>query len=102
MKKFTLAEITSAVKAKGSHWFDIDTMRYHGTQIVSMPNMANIFIAESDINPHGDKGYYLHHFDAETDRIATLNDYQHYETIAAKRSPKSVHGRTYKRDRGSV
>ncbi|PFD30331.1 DUF7447 family protein [Bacillus thuringiensis] len=91
MKKFTLAEIKSAVKAKGSHWFDIDTMRYHGTQIVSVPNMANIFIAESNINFEGDKGYYLHHFDAETDRIATLNDYQHYETIAAAREARKAY-----------
>nr|WP_088327074.1 hypothetical protein [Bacillus cereus] len=91
MKKFTLAEIKSAVKAKGSVWFDIDTMRYHGTTIVSMPNMASIFIAESNINPHGDKGFYLHHFDEVTEKIATLNDYQHYETIAAAREARKAY-----------
>lgn len=90
MKKFTLSEIKAAVKAKGSHWFDADTMRWHGTTIVAMPNIANIFIAESNINPHGDKGFFLHHFDAETDRIATLNDYQHYQTFAAAREARKV------------
>lgn len=89
--KLTITEMKKRHKAIGGHWFDKDTMRFFGTTIESLPNAANIFITSEWTGPDETKrAYTLRWFNTETDKVETLGEFLHYQTLEEAREGRKV------------
>lgn len=69
-------EIKDAVRARGSHWFDPDTMRTFGTRVheTVYEGENGIFFVTSDKSFDGSRGYTVRQFEPKGASIETVGD----------------------------
>jgi hypothetical protein len=81
-KTWTHDDMQSAMRARGSHWWDPDTMRFFGTRMVGpvFNGPAGVFFATSEKPPHGPRGYTVRQFAPDTCDIGTVGEVCGYKS----------------------
>jgi len=73
---WSVNNIQTAMFARGSHWWDADSMRFFGTRVCGPawngPN--GVFFVTSEKPPHGDRGYTIRQFDQESCELNTVGE----------------------------
>lgn len=72
----TINDIQEQMSADGSHWFDPDTMRFHGTKVVSpvFSGPGGIYFATRDKNYDDTHSYTVRQYQAARKSINTIGD----------------------------
>ena len=74
--EWTVNAIRAAVRATGSHWFDLDTMRFFGTRILPTvyQGPGGIYFVTSEQPPHAKRAYTVRRFDPDTANIRSVSE----------------------------
>lgn len=89
---WTVNSIKDAVRAKGSHWFDPDTMRSFGTRVgdTVYQGPGGIYFVTSEKPPHGPRSYSVRQFTPKTADIGTVGEFCELSKAQATRQAKQL------------
>ncbi|RHU03312.1 MULTISPECIES: DUF7447 family protein [Erysipelotrichaceae] len=76
-----MKDVIRMCKEKGLHYFDKDTMEYWGTKIETELMEGNLFVTSEDTFDSMERKYTVRHFDENTLKIRTVDDFQRFETL---------------------
>lgn len=93
-KTWTINAIKDAVRAKGSHWFDPDTMRFFKTRISDKvyQGQGGVYFVTSEEDPSGKRAYSVRSFDPATANIDTVGDFHSMDRSQAHREARRLAG----------
>lgn len=91
---FTITAIREDAKARGSHWFDPDTMRFWRSRVLrgvmTTADGSSLFVS-SEATPEGHRAYSVRRY--REGRMDTLGDFMGYATAAQARAAMREYAR---------
>lgn len=93
-KIWTINDIKTAVRVRGSHWFDPDTMRFFKTRVLEgvYQGEGGIYFVTSERGPNELRRYSVRKFAPETADISTVGDFNTMTRNAAIKLAKESAG----------
>jgi hypothetical protein len=78
----TIAEMKRRDAETGQYWFSKGAMLFFNTKIESEPNEKGYFVTSEYMEDPDQKRYTIRFFDQKTNRVETIGDFRHYETLS--------------------
>ncbi len=93
-KLWTINDIKTAMRVRGSHWFDPDTMRFFKTRVLETvyQGEGGIYFVTSERGPHGPRKFTVRQFNPDTADISTVGDFNELSKHCAIRDAKQAAG----------
>jgi hypothetical protein len=78
----SIAEMKKRNLKSGQYWFSDGAMEFFNTKIESEPTEKGYFITSEYPEEPSQKRYTIRFFDQKTNRVETIGDFRHYETLS--------------------
>lgn len=94
MTTYTIDSIRSEMSASGSHWWDIDSMRFFRTRVGEQVYQGEngIYFVTSERGPTDPRAYSVRQYDPATKQIETIGEFNAYTRAKAHRIAAKLAG----------